>query len=121
MVKRWVPNKILEVQGYYQGATQIWLPKTKSTVKSPQFSLPQNFCDLQPKETLNSDHQAELIKLTNKTTQDTPVATLTTTQLGHVTELRFSKSYLTHGLWMTKLAPALLRIPKKFYVPQDPP
>ena len=115
-----MPKKILEVQGYYQGATQLWIPKTKSTINIPQFSMPQNLCDLQPKETLNSDHQAELIKLTNKTTKNTSVAT-TTTQLGHATEFWFRKSHLTHGLWTMELALALIRIPKKLYVPRDPP
>ena len=30
ITQRWLPITLLEAKGYYQGATQMWLPKQKS-------------------------------------------------------------------------------------------
>ena len=60
VTKRWVPKNVLEVQGYYQGATQLLLPKTKLAPKMPELSQRKALNALQFKTSTKNEHPLAL-------------------------------------------------------------
>ena len=121
VVKRWVPKEILKAQGYYQGNTQLWLPKTKLTIKGPEWCPNRAVGGPQLKETPNSERHQKLNMDMDKVRDNATVALLTTTQMLQANGLQLTKGNPSCELQKTEPAPTLVRILKELYVPKDPP
>ena len=81
VAKRWVPRKLLELQGYYNGATQLWLPKTKSTPKMQTLPQPQVLNVRQLKDTANNEIQPTPLNTTDQKAEQQTVALFTPTRV----------------------------------------
>ena len=53
MVTRWIPKKLLQVQGYFEGEKDVWLPGNL-TIKSQHL-----FCNQNPDSARLREHNAK--------------------------------------------------------------